>query len=107
MLFNNEKCRPLTRHIVNTMTPGLWFHQFGWLPDEDIGEIRGDWNILIGSQESRDPKLLHYTVGGPWHNVESEYSSVWYKELEDMLQGDNPVEWWDETATEISGSTSA
>lgn len=101
MLFNNDKCRPLTKHIVNTMSPGLWFHQFNWLPDEDIGEIRGEWNSLVGAQEFSDSNLVHYTSGGPWHNVESEWSQAWLDEYNDMVSGDNPVKWWENAKTTI------
>lgn len=95
MLFNNEKCRPLTRHIVNTQSPGLWFHKFEWLADDDIGEIYGNWNHLVGVQApTQDAKLAHYTLGGPWHGYNDvEFADEWYEELESMLQGGNPVSW--------------
>ncbi len=97
ILFNNAKCRPLTKHIVNTQSPGLWFHQFNWLPDEEIGEIEGDWNLLVGVDEPvPDPKLVHYTVGGPWHGFrDNSYAKAWAAEFNDMVAGDNPVAWGD------------
>jgi lipopolysaccharide biosynthesis glycosyltransferase len=105
MLFNNEKCRPLSKHIVNTMSPGLWFHQFNWLADEDIGEIRGRWNLLVGFDEpDPDVKLIHYTSGGPWHGFKDiDYVDEWNAELEDMIRGDNPVvDWMDDEKTDAT-----
>ena len=95
MIFNNEKCRPLTKHIVNTMESGLWFHQFRWLPDEEIGSIQGGWNHLVGINEPNpEAKLVHYTHGGPWHGYgDVEFADKWFDEVEDMLHGSNPVEW--------------
>jgi hypothetical protein len=102
MLFNNERCVPLTRHIVNTMSPGLWFHRFEWLPDEDIGEIRGSWNHLVGYNEF-DPaaKMVHFTEGGRWHGYQDEYTDAWMAEYEDLVSGDNPVDWLNAPPSEV------
>lgn len=95
MMFNTEMCGPLTKHIVNTKSPGLWFHQFSWVPDEEIGDINGDWNLLVGHDPKvENPKLVHYTSGGPWHGYRDiDYADEWYDEFVDMVQGDNPVDW--------------
>ncbi|MCR4297501.1 MAG: hypothetical protein NUV75_01925 [Gallionella sp.] len=46
--------------------PGLWFHQFGWLRDDEIGEIDPSWNWLDGvSDPSIEPKAVHFTNGTP------------------------------------------
>lgn len=99
VMFNCRRCLPLTKHIVNT-SPGLWLHQFDWLEDEDIGAIEGDWNLLVGYNERvKDPKLVHYTTLGPWHDMDGttpiDYREEWTKELDDMIAGDNPVKWWE------------
>lgn len=96
VLFNNYKCRPLTRHIVNTMTPGLWFHRFEWLADDEIGELSGNWNFLAGVQDkpSDAPNMVHYTLGGAWHGYnDTDYADVWWAEYDAMLQGDNPIDY--------------
>jgi hypothetical protein len=100
MMFNNARCRELTKHTVNT-APGLFMHQFRWVPDSHIGEINGLWNHLIG-YDSYDPdaKLIHYTSGGPWHRVYDGYSQVWFDEYDNMIHGDNPVV-WDEKTSEV------
>ena len=105
VMFNCHKCKPLTLKAVNTK-PGLWLHQFQWLPDEEIGAIKGDWNLLINYDEPvPNPKHVHWTAGGPWHNYKDDpYALDWEREYEDMIKGDNPIEWWsDETQTSISG----
>lgn len=95
MLFNCESCQMLTRHIVNTVTPGLWLHQFNWIPDDAIGEITGPWNLLVGYDPKHEaPKLVHYTSGGPWHGYrEIDYAEEWFDEFTDMMEGDNPIKW--------------
>jgi len=98
MMFNSSNCRELTKHAVNGK-PGLWMHRFEWLEDEEIGEIKGLWNHLIGVQgRVPQPKLVHWTLGGPWHKHEDSYTQVWWDEYEDMLQGNNPVRYRDEQA---------
>jgi len=95
ILFDCNRCRQLTRHIVNTITPGLWLHQFDWLADEEIGEIEGNWNLLIDYDEY-DPEspLVHFTKGGPWHGYNDvDYVKEWWWEYDDMVNGDNPVAW--------------
>jgi len=106
MLFNTEECRMLTRHIVNTITPGLWLHQFRWIPDDAIGEVMGAWNLLVGYDNPRDDaRLVHYTSGGPWHGFKDvDYAAEWFKEFADMENGDNPVRWQSETPTSIRAS---
>ena len=95
VLFDCNRCRPLTRHIVNTQNHGLWFHQFDWLPDEEIGAIDGPWNHLAGYDDyDPDAKLVHFTHIGPWHDPERtadiDYRVHWELGLQDMLCGDNP-----------------
>lgn len=92
MLMNTDRLSMLTKHIVNTHQSGLWFHQFHFLPDDEIGEIEGSWNLLVDYDEyDADAKFVHYTSGGPWHGYDVDYSDEWMAELEDVLQGDNPV----------------
>jgi hypothetical protein len=46
--------------------PGLWFHQFRWLHDAQIGELPEEWNWLEGhSDPAICPKAVHYTRGTP------------------------------------------
>jgi lipopolysaccharide biosynthesis glycosyltransferase len=66
MLFNCARCTALTPAFVNTAS-GLELHQFHWLADEQIGALPPEWNVLVGVQPlPAAPKVLHYTLGGPW-----------------------------------------
>ena len=90
MLFNCSKCKELSLDYVNNAS-GLQLHQFHWLESEDdIGEIdKNDWNYLIDVQnktkeniQPNKPKLIHWTLGGPWFNdsvsLERNFSDEWF-----------------------------
>lgn len=81
ILFNNAKCKALTRDYVNTAT-GLQLHQFKWLADDDqIGEIPVVWNYLVNEYEYReDAKLVHFTDGGPYFDEyrNDDYAPEWF-----------------------------
>jgi hypothetical protein len=86
MLFNNSECKSLTPNIVNRATP-KYLHQFMWLTDRQIGELSYEYNWLVGyysETESKKPKAIHYTDGGPWHKgyENCEYSDLWKNEYE-------------------------
>jgi hypothetical protein len=46
----------------------MTLHRFGWLEDEDIGELDVRWNWLVGEydQAPADVKNAHWTLGGPY-----------------------------------------
>jgi hypothetical protein len=74
----------LTVDDVNTKS-GSWLHQFKWLKDEEIGSLPEEWNFLDGhSNESINPKNVHFTTGGPWfknwkpkREIDEKYSLEW------------------------------
>ena len=69
----------LTVEQVNNR-PGQWLHSFAWLQDRDIGELPVEWNWLVGhSDQSVDPKAVHFTDGGPWFDEYRDvpYASEW------------------------------
>lgn len=73
--------RKLTAGMVNTL-PGRDLHRFCWLENDEIGALGPEWNYLVGytkRHESFDPKLVHFTEGGPWldayRNV--EFADEW------------------------------
>lgn len=83
MLFNNAKCKALTREYVNT-APGLDLHQFKWLESEElIGDLPAQWNLLVG-YDKHDPEacLVHYTKGGPYFQEyrNCDYHTDWWTE---------------------------
>lgn len=87
MLFNNEKCRALTKDYVNTAS-GLELHQFKWLEDDLlIGALPAEWNHLVDYNPHRpieELSNLHYTVGGPYFEDYQNcgYADVWRAERE-------------------------
>lgn len=71
--------RRLTLHDVNTR-PGLWLHQFGWLHDDEIGELTPEWNWLVNVQpKPAFPGIAHFTLGGPFTPgwKPSEHDQLW------------------------------
>lgn len=95
MMFNCGECKNLTYEVVNT-APGLWLHQFEWLDNTDswaIGSLPINWNYLVGYNSRdmlhEDPKIIHFTEGGPWlvkdvRYVNQEYAEEWHDEFNDM-----------------------
>lgn len=80
MLFNCKKCKKLTVDYVNNAS-GLDLHRFRWLDnDSEIGEVeKYKWNYLLGIDRKNDerifskkPKLVHWTLGGPWFEKQSK-----------------------------------
>lgn len=76
--------------MVNSQT-GQFLHRFQWLKDDEIGELKPEWNWLVGwYEEPRDgyPKALHYTEGGPWFKEyrRCQYHKIWKKYLKEMLK---------------------
>lgn len=89
MLFNNARCRALTREYVHSAS-GLDLHQFRWLQDEEIGSIPARWNHLVGeAPHDPDAAIVHYTLGGPYFGEtrHSEFADEWFAELEKMRTG--------------------
>ncbi|MFA1624395.1 glycosyltransferase [Rhizobium mongolense] len=88
ILFNNSKCRALTKDFVNTAT-GLQLHQFKWLEsDEQIGDIPVTWNYLVNEYDKRDDaKIVHFTDGGPYFDEykDDDYSDEWFAMRERVL----------------------
>ena len=65
--------------------PGSWLHGFGWLRDDEIGELPIDWNYLVGWHTKDDcpnPGIVHYTLGTPFMpGYEAcEYANEWFEE---------------------------
>jgi hypothetical protein len=87
MLFNNPRCKALTKDYVNSAT-GLQLHQFKWLDgDEQIGSIPLKWNHLVGVYDY-DPEAanVHFTEGGPYFYdyANADYSGEWFRERDRM-----------------------
>ena len=83
MLFNNAACAVLTPEVVAKET-GLYLHQYKWLSGDDrIGALPTTWNYLVGEMTMPGvPKLIHYTLGGPYFDAyrECEHANLWFAE---------------------------
>lgn len=91
VLFNNAACKKLTPEFVNTAS-GATLHQFEWLHDSQIGSLPAEYNHLVGEYEPiPDPKILHYTLGGPYFKAYSNcaYAKEWFDEFQDMNRVDD------------------
>ena len=83
MLFNCQHfdCQLLTPEVVNTAS-GLYLHQFKWT--ERVGELTPEWNYLVGEEPlpKDPPKLIHYTLGGPWFEEykDCDFAEEWREE---------------------------
>lgn len=90
MLFNCAECRALTPGYVNSAS-GLDLHRFAWLRDDQIGSLPLDWNYLVGEdgQTTHEPKVVHFTCGGPWFPdyFDVPYADEWRLERDRMLYG--------------------
>src|SRR5262245_60498468 len=91
MAFRCEDPRnqALTVDLINTV-PGRELHAMCWLRDEDIGALDPAWNWLEGySDPSIDPKLCHFSRGGPWFAGYEDvaYAEEWRAERGAWLHG--------------------
>ena len=92
MLFNcdHPDVRALTPAVVNSAEPA-YLHRFQWIRDTDsIGALDPDWNFLVGEypKPAQTPRVLHYTVGGPWFDAwqHCDYADIWIRERDLYLQ---------------------
>lgn len=77
MLFNCRKCAVLTPEYVEA-EHGL--HKIAWAAEEEIGEIPGEWNHLVGYDEPNpNAKLVHFTQGVPAYpeTKDCEFGEEW------------------------------
>tara|TARA_Y100000389_G_scaffold45658_1_gene40508 strand:- start:1750 stop:2472 length:723 start_codon:yes stop_codon:yes gene_type:complete len=86
MVFNNSHISNKTflqPNNLNTRVPGLHFHQFKWLNDDDIGNLSIKWNVLDDYYYMNRNEIgaIHYTDGGPWFKdyKKTMYSDIWRK----------------------------
>lgn len=54
----------LTESYIAKQTP-KYLHRFGWLNEDEIGELPTEWNYLVGEQPPSKAHLNHYTLGLP------------------------------------------
>jgi len=63
---------------------GSYLHRFGWLTDNDIGELPIEWNWLADEYGANpNAKLIHYTLGTPCFEefANTPMAEHWHTEL--------------------------
>src|SRR5690242_15404045 len=95
MIFNcdHPDVQDLTPEVVNRASPAF-LHRFEWVRDpKGLGALDMDWNFLVGEYAKPDtiPRVLHYTVGGPWFAdwQTCDYADLWLNERDLYLQSLN------------------
>lgn len=92
MVFN---CDHPANQRLNLMTlngwPGRYLHGFGWLADEEIGELPAEFNWLVNLQPKPEtPIIAHYTLGTPNivgnQNIDTEHAELWFNEFNEMKE---------------------
>lgn len=82
MLMNNAELRVWSKEAVETQS-GAWLHRFEPIPDENVGDISEEWNVL--DHMTGPTKLLHYTSGGPWLSgcEDVDHADLWHEYREE------------------------
>ena len=90
MLMNCDKLRLWNKWTVQNAS-GAYLHRFNGIPDEEIGALPPEWNVLDRWREGT--KLLHYTSGGPWFEQYRDHpdAGIWLSEREAMHRHNGPV----------------
>ena len=80
MLLNCERLTCWTKEAVE-QRPGKWLHRFEPIPDERIGPIPPQWNVL--DRYDNQTQMIHYTEGGPWlPGFEAHpFGDIWFEYL--------------------------
>jgi hypothetical protein len=78
MLMNCAELGAWTKEAVETQS-GAWLHRFEPIPDEKIGDLSAEWNVL--DHMMGPTKLLHYTSGGPWLTgcEDADHAELWHE----------------------------
>jgi hypothetical protein len=79
MVFNNEKCRLLTAEFINDESTKPM--SLGWA--DSVGGLPAEYNHLVGYDEPKDAKIVHFTAGLPcWPETwNCPYAEEWREEL--------------------------
>ena len=88
MMFNcsHDDCKNLSVENVN-IKEAKYLHRMEWTDDNSIGFIPPTYNWLEGWYNSNiNPKVIHYTRGGPWHETWiGDYKNKWIKQYEELI----------------------
>lgn len=85
MMFNCEHpdTQKLSVEVVNTESP-KYLHRMSWA--SSIGSIPLTYNYLEGDYKyMENPKAIHFTNGGPWHETwNGDYGDEWIKVYDEL-----------------------
>jgi hypothetical protein len=83
MLMDCARLTAWSKEAVETQS-GAWLHRFEAIPDEQIGDLGPEWNVL--DHMTGPTKLLHYTSGGPWLAgcEDADHADLWHAYREEM-----------------------
>lgn len=95
MVFNcfSSRCRQLTPSVV-AKESGAYLHQFDWTNGDRIGELKPEWNHLVGEYDPNpSAKIAHFTLGSPCFEgyEKQEYADEWREEFFQMTHSSNPA----------------
>ena len=79
----------LTPKFIQEQT-GAFLHRFSWIKDNEIGELKKEWNWLAMEYEEKDDiNLIHYTIGTPCFKEyeNTSLASYWKKSFLNLLNG--------------------
>jgi lipopolysaccharide biosynthesis glycosyltransferase len=79
--------RVLTMDYVAQSVP-QHLHRFGWLKDNEIGDLPPEWNYLVEEQAPASAALHHHTLGIPGlkHYADDHGSWHWHGALTSALE---------------------
>ena len=82
MLMNCPELTAWSKEAVETQS-GAWLHRFEPIPDEKVGDISPEFNVL--DHMTGPTKLLHYTSGGPWLAgcEDADHADLWHQYREE------------------------
>jgi len=82
MLMNNPELTDWSLDEVARQT-GAWLHRFEPIPDEKVGDLSEEWNVL--DHMTGPTSLLHYTSGGPWLAgcEDADHADLWHQYREE------------------------
>ena len=71
---------------INEKSPDYW-HGFGWLSQNEVGELPSEWNRLVDEGDPIEGKILHWTLGVPamYEYRDAPASSIWWQEAKDAM----------------------
>ena len=75
------------RRIDWNETNSDYWHGFGWLSQNEIGELPDEWNRLVDEGDPVNGKILHWTLGVPamheYRNTPG--AAIWWQEAKDAM----------------------